>query len=54
MQAALKQVVSAITGNREWINILPPNRPLSEAQAAELMMRLRAMPQMRPIFANAA
>jgi 4-hydroxy-tetrahydrodipicolinate synthase len=54
MQAALKHVVSAITGNHEWINILPPNRPLSETQAAELMDRLRAMPQMRPILANAA
>jgi 4-hydroxy-tetrahydrodipicolinate synthase len=54
LQAALKQVVSAITGDPGWLNILPPNRPLSQAQARELMARLRALPQMQPLGLKAA
>jgi 4-hydroxy-tetrahydrodipicolinate synthase len=54
MQGALKQVMSAITGNAAWLNILPPNRPLSEAQARELMARLRALPQTQPLGLKAA
>jgi len=54
MQAALKQVVAAISGNKAWINLLPPNRPLAAAQATELMARLSAMPQMGAILGKAA
>jgi len=54
MQAALKQVVAAISGNKAWINLLPPNRPLTTAQATELMARLSAMPQMGAILRKAA
>jgi 4-hydroxy-tetrahydrodipicolinate synthase len=46
--AALKHVMGAITGNRGWTHMLPPNRPLSASQADELMARLRALPQMKP------
>jgi 4-hydroxy-tetrahydrodipicolinate synthase len=54
MQATLKQVCAAISGNPAWLNILPPNRPLSAAQASELMSRLAALPQMRAILGKSA
>jgi 4-hydroxy-tetrahydrodipicolinate synthase len=54
MQATLKQVVAAISGNKSWINLLPPNRPLSAAQASEIMAKLSAMPQMGAILGKAA
>jgi hypothetical protein len=53
MQAAVKQVMAAISGNHDWINLLPPNRPLSAAEAGDLMARLSALAQMRPILAGA-
>jgi 4-hydroxy-tetrahydrodipicolinate synthase len=54
LQAGLKQVVSAITGDPDWLNILPPNRPLSDTQARELLSRLRALPQMQPLLGRKA
>lgn len=54
MQAALKQVVSELAGSPQWINIAPPNRPLSAEQARDLMARLHALPQMKPLMAAAA
>jgi 4-hydroxy-tetrahydrodipicolinate synthase len=54
MQAALKAVVAAISGNPAWANLLPPNRPLAPAQAKELWSRLAALPQMAPILGAAA
>jgi 4-hydroxy-tetrahydrodipicolinate synthase len=54
MQATLKQVVAAISGNKAWVNLLPPNRPLTAAQANEVMTRLSAMPQMGAILGKAA
>jgi 4-hydroxy-tetrahydrodipicolinate synthase len=53
MQAALKQVCAAINGNAAWLNILPPNRPLSAAQASELMAKLAALKQMKPLLGKA-
>ncbi|MBV9522871.1 MAG: dihydrodipicolinate synthase family protein [Alphaproteobacteria bacterium] len=53
MQAALKQVCAAINGNTSWLNILPPNRPLTAAQASELTQRLAGLPQMKPILGKA-
>lgn len=50
MQATLKQVCAAINGNPAWLNILPPNRPLSAAQTTELMARLSALPQMKTLL----
>ena len=46
MQASLKQVVAETTGKPGWLRLLPPNRALAEAQARDLMTRLRALPQM--------
>ena len=54
MQAALKQVCSIIQANPQWLNILPPNRPLAAAQASELMARLTALSQMQAILGKAA
>jgi 4-hydroxy-tetrahydrodipicolinate synthase len=54
MQAALKQVCSVIQNKPQWLNILPPNRPLSSTQASELMTRLAALPQMKTILGKAA
>jgi 4-hydroxy-tetrahydrodipicolinate synthase len=48
LPAALKSVMSAISGNPGWNHLLPPNRPLPAAQAHELMASLRALPQMKP------
>lgn len=47
MQAAVKLVIAEISGDRAWLNLLPPNRPLSAPQAAELVAQLRALPQLR-------
>jgi 4-hydroxy-tetrahydrodipicolinate synthase len=54
MQAALKQVCAVIQDKPQWLNILPPNRPLSTAQASELVARLAALPQMKAILGKAA
>src|SRR5260370_38332975 len=54
MQATLKQVVAAISGNKAWVNLLPPNRPLSAAQASDVMPKLSAMPQVAGILGKAA
>lgn len=54
MQAALKHVVGEFGGNPQWANILPPNRPLAAEQARDLMARLRALPQMKPLVPAAA
>ena len=50
--AALKHLMSAISGNPGWNNILPPNRPLSTEQARELTARVSALPQMKSILAG--
>ena len=49
-QAAVKQAIAEITGDRGWLNLLPPNRPLSATHAAELIAQLRALPQMHPVL----
>jgi 4-hydroxy-tetrahydrodipicolinate synthase len=54
MQAALKQVVSVVQSQPQWLNILPPNRPLSAAQTSELMAKLSALPQMKAILGKGA
>jgi 4-hydroxy-tetrahydrodipicolinate synthase len=53
MQAALKEVVAARTGDAAWRNLLPPNRALSAQQREQLMARLAALPQMRGLLAAA-
>ena len=54
LQAALKEVMSRITGNDSWRILLPPNRPLAAAQRTELAARLEALPQLRPVLRRAA
>lgn len=43
-----------ITGEKGWANILPPNKPLSAAQEAELLGKLEALPQFAPVLAQRA
>lgn len=47
---ALKSALAGLTGNDGWRNLLPPLRPLAEAPAAELVARLRAVPQLRDVL----
>lgn len=54
LQAALKEMVAVITGDPSWRILLPPNHPLTATQRSELAARLRAMPQMQPVFQMAA
>jgi 4-hydroxy-tetrahydrodipicolinate synthase len=54
LQAVLKEVMTLITGDAAWRNLLPPNRPLGAAQRAELAARLGTLPQMQPILRQAA
>ena len=54
LQAALKEMVAAITGDPAWRVLLPPNQPLTTAERAELATRLRALPQMQPVLRMAA
>ena len=51
LPAALKHLMSTITGNPDWLNILPPNRPLPEAQANKLIAGLNQVPPMKSILA---
>lgn len=50
LQAAVKQAIAEITGDCGWLNLLPPNRPLSTPQAAELATQLRTLPQLHPVL----
>lgn len=54
LQAALKAVMAALTGDARWHNLLPPNRPLDPAAAATLLQRLGTFPEMRPLLRRAA
>lgn len=50
--AGLKSVMQRITGDKGWAKILPPNRPLSATQEAELLGKLEALPQFAPVLAK--
>lgn len=52
--AALKQVAAQATGDRGWLNMLPPLCRLSAAQAAELIASLQKLPQVAPLIARRA
>lgn len=52
-QGGLKELVARMTGDRQWLNVIPPNRPLSPAQRDELIARLRKLPGMQPVLAAA-
>ena len=49
-QGGLKELVARLTGDRRWLNVVPPNRPLSPAQRDELFARLGAVPEMAPML----
>jgi 4-hydroxy-tetrahydrodipicolinate synthase len=53
LPAAVKHVMSAISGNPAWNRILPPNQPLPEDQGRELIARLAALAEMKPILGKA-
>jgi hypothetical protein len=46
----LKELVAGMTGDRQWRNPLPPNRPLTAAQRDDMLTRLHDMPGMRAIL----
>ncbi len=50
LPSALKHLMSVISDNPGWNNILPPNRSLPAQHARELVARLSALPQMKPIL----
>jgi 4-hydroxy-tetrahydrodipicolinate synthase len=52
--AGLKSVMRKISGDKGWGNILPPNKPLSAAQEAELFGKLEQQPQFAPILGQRA
>ena len=52
--AAHKHLMSALSANPGWINILPPNRPLAAPPARELIERLGALASMKPILGGSA
>jgi 4-hydroxy-tetrahydrodipicolinate synthase len=49
-QGGLKELVARITGDRQWLNVLPPNRPLSPAQRDDLFAKLEQVPGLRPVL----
>jgi len=49
-QGGLKELVAGMTGDRQWRNPLPPNRPLTAAQRDDMLARLHDMPGMRAIL----
>ncbi|HYM02384.1 MAG TPA: dihydrodipicolinate synthase family protein [Stellaceae bacterium] len=52
-QGGLKELVAGMTGDRRWVNALPPNRPLTAAQRDDLLARLRNVPGIGPVLAAA-
>lgn len=50
LPAGLKHLMSVISANPEWNNILPPNQPLSTEQGHKLVARLSALPAMKPLM----
>ncbi len=52
--SALKHLMSVITGNPGWNNILPPNLPLPAEQARKLTACLSALPCMKSILSKSA
>jgi len=49
-QAGLKELVARVTGDRGWLNVVPPNHPLSAAQRDELLARLAQFKDMQPLL----
>ena len=49
-QGGLQDVVARLTGDRHWLNVLPPNRPLSPAQRDQLFARLKDIRGLEPLL----
>lgn len=49
-QGGLKELVARFTGDRQWLNVIPPNRPLSPAQRDELFARLGGVAGLRSVL----
>jgi 4-hydroxy-tetrahydrodipicolinate synthase len=49
-QGGLKEVVARLTGDRRWLNVLPPNRPLSPAQRDQLFAKLKEVRGLEPLL----
>src|SRR6185312_13745136 len=49
-QGGLKEVVARLTGDRHWLDVLPPNRPLSPAQRDQLFARLKEIRGLDPLL----
>ena len=52
--AALKAVMAQISSDESWLNIAPPNLPLSPAQRQELLGKLEKQPQFAPVLKKRA
>jgi 4-hydroxy-tetrahydrodipicolinate synthase len=48
-QGGLKELVARMTGDRQWLNVIPPNRALTSAQRDELFARLAKVPGLQPL-----
>lgn len=49
-QGGLKELVARVTGDRQWLNVIPPNRALTPAQRDDLLARLGKLPGMQPLL----
>lgn len=49
-QGGLKEIVARLTGDRQWLNVLPPNRALTPTQRDQLFARLREIPGLQPLL----
>jgi 4-hydroxy-tetrahydrodipicolinate synthase len=49
-QGGLKELVARLTGDRQWLNVLPPNRPLSPTQRDQLFAKLKDVRGLAPLL----
>jgi 4-hydroxy-tetrahydrodipicolinate synthase len=49
-QGGLKEIVARLTGDRQWLNVLPPNQSLSPAQREQLFAKLRDVAGLQPLL----
>ena len=49
-QGGLKELVARLTGDRQWLTPLPPNRPLAPAEREQLFARLKEVRGLEPLL----